>query len=364
MNNSKLQKKILHITEPFSAGVFTAISDLAKGLPQYKHIVAHGLDRIQQNISPDFLAEVTLIPWKFAKASLNPFKDILALYLLLQIITKTKPDIIHLHSSKAGFLGRLASFLLGYTQKTIYTPHGISFLRKDISPTKTAFFQYLENFAFRYFGGKIIACSVSEQKEIQKAQITCIYIANGVSISKIHPIQTTTKNQPFLIGNMGGIRHPQKGVTVFNRIAEHFIGRPIHFVWIGDGKDRSLLTANNIRITGWLKAEDLAEEIQQVDLYLSTSLWEGLSYSVLEAMAAHKPILLSNCIGNKDVWTDPEKESFDNTKQAIERIEEWLKNASLLPVYGAQSFEKIKNNFSLDQYLIKYENEYKNAAER
>ena len=227
MSDRNVQKKILHITEPLSAGVFTAISDLVKGLPQHKHIVVHGLDRIQKNISPDFLAAVTLIPWKFTKAALNPLKDILALYLLLKIITKIKPDVIHLHSSKAGFLGRLASFLLGYTQKTIYTPHGISFLRKDISQAKIAFFQYLENFAFRYFGGKVIACSLSEQKEIQKAQITCTCIANGVAIPATYPIKAYVKNQPLIVGTMGGIRDPQKGVTIFNRIAEHFIGRPI-----------------------------------------------------------------------------------------------------------------------------------------
>ena len=41
-------------------------------------------------------------------------------------------DIIHLHSSKAGFLGRIVSFLLGKSKKTIYTPHAISFLRLDV----------------------------------------------------------------------------------------------------------------------------------------------------------------------------------------------------------------------------------------
>lgn len=48
-------------------------------------------------------------------------------------------DIIHLHSSKAGFLGRIVSFLLGKSKKTIYTPHAISFLRLDVSPKKEKF---------------------------------------------------------------------------------------------------------------------------------------------------------------------------------------------------------------------------------
>jgi hypothetical protein len=56
-------------------------------------------------------------------------------------------DEIHLHSSKAGFIGRIANFLLRKSNKTIYTPHAISFLRLDVSPRKRKIFIWMENFA-------------------------------------------------------------------------------------------------------------------------------------------------------------------------------------------------------------------------
>lgn len=67
-------------------------------------------------------------------------KDIKALWELYIILKKIDNiDIIHLHSSKAGFLGRVVSFLLGKSSRTIYTPHAISFLRLDVSLKKENF---------------------------------------------------------------------------------------------------------------------------------------------------------------------------------------------------------------------------------
>ena len=349
-------KKILHITEPFSAGVFTSISNLVIGLPDYAHFVLHGSDRLEKNIPA---LSATLILWKYVGVSLHPLKDFLALLGAMRTIQKIKPDIIHLHSSKAGFLGRCGAFLLGYSKKVIYTPHGISFLRKDISDAKRAFFQYLEYFAFFHFSGKVIACSPSEQKEIQKANISCSCIPNGVTISAQVEVQRPA-TKIFTVGTMGHIRHPQKGVDTFNQIAAHF--QDIQFVWIGDGGDRVLLTSPNIKITGWLSKEALKTQIEDVDIYLSTSLWEGLPYSVLEAMAAAKPILLSNCVGHLDLITSS-GEAFETLSEAICRIQKWTESIDLLHFSGQTSLEKIKNNFSIAQYLKAYDKEYSQLAE-
>ena len=70
------------------------------------------------------------------------FKDFLALKELIDILKNiTEKNVIHLHSSKAGFLGRIAAKIIGFNGNLIYTPHGISFLRKDISNNKKRFFQ-------------------------------------------------------------------------------------------------------------------------------------------------------------------------------------------------------------------------------
>lgn len=141
--------KIVHVVECFAGGVFSFLSNLTNELDKEEYIVIYGINR--DNTPSDFREKFPLntkfIPWKNASRSLNPLKDIKALWELYIILKKIDDiDIIHLHSSKAGFLGRIVSFLLGKSSRTIYTPHAISFLRLDVSPKKK------KNF---YLDGKI-----------------------------------------------------------------------------------------------------------------------------------------------------------------------------------------------------------------
>ena len=60
--------------------------------------------------------------------SIRPIKDFKALISLVRLIFKEKPDIVHTHSSKDGFLGRLAAKIAGVPH-IIHTPHGLSSMR-------------------------------------------------------------------------------------------------------------------------------------------------------------------------------------------------------------------------------------------
>ena len=62
-----------------------------------------------------------------------------------------------------------------------------------------------------------------------------------------------------------------------------------------------MITSKNIEVTGWSQREKALEQLNLIDVYLQTSLWEGLPIAVLEAMAFKKPVLATNVIGNKDV---------------------------------------------------------------
>mgnify|MGYP000621092902 FL=1 len=163
--------KIVHVVECFAGGVFSFLSNLTNELDKEEYIVIYGTNRdnIPQNFKERFPLKTQFIPWKNAGRSLNPVKDIKALWELYNILKKIDEiDVIHLHSSKAGFLGRIVSFLLGKSNKTIYTPHAISFLRLDISPKKRKIFIWMEKFA-SFFGGKIVACSQSEKRGYRRA---------------------------------------------------------------------------------------------------------------------------------------------------------------------------------------------------
>ena len=115
---------------------------------------------------------------------IQPYKDIIAFKELIYLLHNYKgADIIQLHSSKAGFLGRVACRVLGMISKTVYIPHGISFARQDISYNKALFYIVLERFANR-LGGQVVACSHSEgQLCLNKGIKNVSVISNGIASS-------------------------------------------------------------------------------------------------------------------------------------------------------------------------------------
>ena len=91
----------------------------------------------------------------------------------------------------------------------------------------------------------------------------------------------------------------QKNPEIFNRIA---VAMPdIKFLWIGDGELACELKAPNIEVTGWIERDRALSMAVNADMFLLTSLWEGLPMSLLEAMFMKKPCAVSDVIGNHDV---------------------------------------------------------------
>jgi len=351
--------KIVHVVECFAGGVFSFLSNLTNELDKEEYIVIYGTNRdnIPQNFKERFPLKTQFIPWKNAGRSLNPVKDIKALWELYNILKKIDEiDVIHLHSSKAGFLGRIVSFLLGKSNKTIYTPHAISFLRLDISPKKRKIFIWMEKFA-SFFGGKIVACSQSEKEAIEEQGIKNVtFINNG-----IRPLEIEKKeniSDKITIISVGRLSI-QKNPILFNDIASEFIDNTnVQFIWCGDGELKSELTSLNIKCTGWIERKELENYLANADIYLSTSLWEGLPLSVLEAMSIGLPVVLSDCVGNKDL-VDNNGFLYKNKKNATNNINELIENKELINKKGYNSKILMDNNFYIKNMAISYLNIYK-----
>ncbi|MCB2295198.1 glycosyltransferase [Clostridium algoriphilum] len=80
-------------------------------------------------------------------------------------------------------------------------------------------------------------------------------------------------------------------------MAEYF--SQYDFVWVGDGELKDKLKADNIQVTGWSDRKEVIRELMDIDIFILTSLWEGLSISLLEAMYLGKAVIVTNVIGNK-----------------------------------------------------------------
>lgn len=336
--------KVLHISETFAAGVYTYIKDLSKFLDDYKHIdnyvIYSGLreDTDKDRFDNDFPESTKLIEVDMTR-NISPLKDLKSLKKLIVNIKNIKPDIIHLHSSKAGVIGRVAAATCK-SSKVFYTPHGYSFLRQDVSTNKMKLFRYIEKYTALIFGGTTIACGDTEFDYAKKLGESLL-VRNGVKVEEINQFKQENKNLKFTIGTVGRLTF-QKNPKLFNEIAKKMPN--INFVWIGDGALKHELTSKNIDITGWMAREKVLMKINSFDVYIQTSLWEGLPFTILEAMALEKPIIANNCIGNKDAVKDKYNGFL------CEKVDEFI-----------ISLQKLKEDKLLREHMSK--NSYKRVRE-
>jgi len=297
------KKKILHLVEAFGGGVFTLLSELCNGLEnEFDIIIAYSIrEQTPINFKEYFNSNVKFIKIKNFTREINPIEDIKAFFEVKKVYNQEKPDIVHLHSSKAGIIGRLA--INGKKTKLFYTPHGYSFLKEDDSKLKRFIYKAIEKIG-TISKCTTIACSKGEYDVTLELTKNAIYINNGINLGEIQKLNEDNKNidyQNLKICTVGRISY-QKNPKIFNKIAEKLAD--IKFIWIGDGELKNELTSPNIEITGWKNREESLKTLNNCDIFILPSLWEGLPISLLEAMYLKKVCIVSNVIGNKDVIKD------------------------------------------------------------
>ena len=292
------KKKILYIVEAMGGGVFTYIVDLANELVNtYDMYIAYAVRKQTPTNYKDYFDErIHLIEVKNFRRAIDPIKDITAFFEVKKIASEINPDVIHLHSSKAGVIGRVA-----FNGKTpmFYTPHGYSFLMENYKPLKRMMFKLIESVCAKK-NCTTISCSVGEHQETLKLTKYATYVNNGINMAELQEIIDKTEKvpHPFTVYTLGRICY-QKNPTLFNEIAESL--PDVKFVWIGDGELRGELTSKNIEITGWADRTTAIKYAVNADVFLLPSRWEGLPISLLESMYMKKACVVSNVIGNRDV---------------------------------------------------------------
>jgi glycosyltransferase involved in cell wall biosynthesis len=356
---------ILHIVEPFASGVAVFVRSLTEAMPDDTHIIVHGERKwvmTAEEVKKNFPRKnVRFIRWRSAQRKIHPFKDFSAFSELYKILRRLKRknlvDAVHLHSSKSGLLGRVACRMAGI-DNVIYTPNGASFLSAT-NRIARYFYHQMEKIGSR-FGGRVVCCSSSEQEQFSKLGIDAGYVNNGILLDNNETAAVKEGDcKKFRIVNSGRIEK-QKNPERFNEIASYFEDMDqIQFIWIGDGEDKKLFTAKNIKVTGWVDNDAVHDHIAAADLYLSTSLYEGLSFAVLEALNLKKPVLLSNCTGNTDIVKNGINGSLFNTAmEANVKILQYYNNPDMLDVMGKFSAEICRKEFNVQENFKTYRELY------
>lgn len=292
------------VCEAFGGGVFTYVSQLCNDMAGYFDVyLAFSLRPQTPSNYMEYLdSKVHLIrveSWK-GKPITDIGNDVRAIRELRKIEEKVRPDIIHLHSSIAGGVGRLA--FNGRNATLIYTPHGYAHILMGDGIKSTAY-KLME----RILGKRsciTLTCCESEDEVARSLCRRTAYIETGInlrelsaSLDDVEPV----RNEKFTVFTLGRIC-PQKQPQVFNQIAE--LVPEARFLWIGDGELRRQLTAPNIEVTGWKPRHEALAMAKGADAFVLCSLGEAIAMSLIENMYIKKLCLVSNVMGNKSVIKD------------------------------------------------------------
>ena len=343
-------KTVMHITEVLSGGVLPVISGICNGLSdKYNFVVLYGVRfDTPENLDEIFDDRVKLIPLPSLKLRISLKDDLKAIHDIKRYVKTFNPDVVHIHSTKAGIDARIG--LLWTKAKKYYTPHGFCFLRRDNNVFKSIILKTME-FSLAKFCDGIIACGEYEYKQANKLTKRTFLIENGIDTDYIDKIVNATIKEPhkytvYTAGRIG----PQKNPQMFNEIAAHL--PEYKFVWIGDGEERYTLNSTNIEVTGVLPRDEVIKRAVNYDCYLSTSLWEGLPIALMEAMYMGKKCVVSAIEGNMELITAKKTgDVFENTFEACKKIVSD-------ECYTAGAIKRICKSFSLKTMCDKYNSIY------
>ena len=297
-------KKILMVCEAFGGGVFTYVSQLCNDMiNDFEVYLAYSLrPQTPKNYNEFLDKRVHLIQvMSFSEKGLTSIpNNIKVIKELRKIEKEVYPDIIHLHSSIAGGLGRIA--YKGKNNTVVYTPHGYAHVLMGPGK-KSLMYKWMEKILGKTYSMTLTCC----ESEDEVAKTLCkrtAYIDTGVnledlstSLDSIEPI----KNEKFTVFTLGRAC-VQKQPQLFNRIAE--LVPEARFMWIGNGELENMLTAPNIEVTGWKSRKDALAIAKGADAFILCSLGEAIAMSLIENMYIKKLILVSNAMGNKSVIQD------------------------------------------------------------
>jgi glycosyltransferase involved in cell wall biosynthesis len=377
------KKKILYlITRGGNGGAQRYIYDLAKNLNnEFDITVAFGEFFNNGELSKKLAqAGVEYLNIPHLKRNISPINDIFAIYEIIKLIIKIKPDIVHLNSSKISILGSIATkfcYVLRVKCYVIYTVHGLV-LNVPMPKLQKLFYKYAEKLTARW-KDKIICVSEADRQMAIKEKIApadkFITIHNGIvpinfltkpdalkQLSQIN--QKIILNQNILIGSIGNF-YITKGFKYLIKAIHILVTRYVLCVTcviIGEGDERNKLEElikelkleNNFLLLG--KIENAAKILNAFDIYVCSSVKEGLPYSIIEAMQAGLPIVATDVGGNTELIKNevdgiivPAK----NPEKLAEEIYNLFNNPNIKENFGKSAREKALANFTLEAMVEK-----------
>jgi len=312
----------------------------------------------------------TLIQLNDLKREINIIDDYYAFRNIRRYIKTYKPDIVHSHMSKSGFLSRLACLTIPKKDrpKMIHTFHGHVF-HSYFGWFKTRLFIWIERFLARYTDA-IICISKQQKKEIvglaiganKKARVTALGFVLEPFL-KLIPSDMRPSLSVGIIGRLVNIKNHELFFEFVEALRNEFYPKKIYAYVIGDGERRGELevkySSEFVNFTGWVKHNELPAWYEKLDIVVCSSKNEGTPVSIIEAMASGCLVVSTPVGGCIDLIGKSERGIYLFDPKATA---DYLKYLILTGEYKGildEAREYIKENYQLERLVDDIENLYK-----
>lgn len=290
--------RVLHVIARLNVGgTARYITQLANELPKcgIETFIATGFVQGVE-VEDESAKSIDLIRIKSLGRSINLIKDHSARKQLDKIIAEVKPDIIHTHTFKAGYVIRMKK----QSVPVIHTFHGHLLDDPEFSGFKSKIIVELERMLAKKSAklvtvGRRVADELLEQKIGYRTQF--VNIPPGVVPVTVTPKQQALQNlnleddgKPLVgwIARVTGVKNPMRALEVADAMPD------TRFVMAGGGDLLDQVRAkapSNVSVIGWAEAADL---FGAVDIIFSTSENEGMPVALIEAQLAGKPVVATD----------------------------------------------------------------------
>jgi len=256
---------------------------------------------------------------------ISPVRDLRAMLRLAQLIRRERPTILHTHTAKAGAVGRIAALLAGGARPPIvvHTFHG-HVLRGYFGRITTFGFRTLERWLARTTTA-LIAVSPEVRDDLvalhvapaSKFTVVRLGIDLGRRVDNDDAQRRESRRQMGLhedafvvgwVGRMTAVKRTESVVRALQKLVER--GVDAYAVLVGDGPDRERLERHAHEL-GVIKRclflgyqVDVAPFYDAIDVLLLPSINEGTPVSVIESLAASRPVVATRVGGIPDVVRD------------------------------------------------------------
>ena len=297
----------------------------------------------------------------------NPVFDVLACRELYRLFRARRYDIVHTHSGKAGFVGRLAA-RLAKVPVVVHTIHGPSFYRYQ-NPIGNWLFRWAEQLAGEWTT-QFVSVADAMTEQYQAAGITGKYVTIHSGMN-LEPFLRVESQPDFVVGKIARMFRLKGYEYLFEAAPRIVAAVPnVKFLLVGDGIYRQryerwaerLGLRDRFIFTGLVRPEGIPGYLAQMNVLAHLSLREGLPRTLPQALAAGKPVVAFDVDGACEVCRDGETgfliraEDTGGVATAVIRL---LQDKILAAKLGNHGRELVRAEFSADLMVQRMDELYR-----